>query len=74
MTSRGVPKCSKVAYQCLHDLDKAARFWNIGILLARAERWEKAVKSFQSAIERYKAGVVVRSVDCLGYGLWREMD
>ena len=46
----------------------------MGILLARAERWEKVVKSFQSAIERYKAGVVVRSVDCLGYGLWREMD
>ncbi|KAK4163129.1 heterokaryon incompatibility protein-domain-containing protein [Cladorrhinum sp. PSN259] len=76
ISRRRVPTCSIAACQCLYNLDKAARLWNIGRLLARIARCEEAVRNFQSAMESYKAGMTARSVDntCLGHGLCREVD
>jgi len=76
MTTRRVPTCSMPACQCLHSLDKTARLWNMGLLLTRMERYGEAAKSFQKAMENYKAGIAVRNADktCLGHGFWREVD
>jgi hypothetical protein len=77
MASRGVPTCPIVACRCLHNLDKSARLWDMGMLLAMTGRFEEAVKNFQRAMESYEAGMTPRSGDttCSGHhGLWRKTD
>ncbi|KAK4224940.1 hypothetical protein QBC38DRAFT_511396 [Podospora fimiseda] len=39
--SRDRTKCSVAECQCLYSLDRAARLWNIGLLLNRMERYKK---------------------------------
>jgi len=76
MSSRGVPECLRRECQCQDHLDKAARFWNFGILLNRAGRYEEAVKRLRNAVEVYGTGAVLRSQDSpyCEHGPWREAD
>ncbi|KAK3343623.1 heterokaryon incompatibility protein-domain-containing protein, partial [Lasiosphaeria hispida] len=42
ISSQEVLKCPVAECQCLYDLDKMARLWNLGLLLNRMERYEEA--------------------------------
>ncbi|KAL8295073.1 hypothetical protein RB600_000848 [Gaeumannomyces tritici] len=76
ISSRGVPKCSKAGCECQNYLDKAARWWNFGVLLNGLERYEKAVKHFRKAMEVYGIGAALRSVGNTypKHGRWKEED
>ncbi|RYP56088.1 hypothetical protein DL771_012151 [Monosporascus sp. 5C6A] len=56
-----------------HDLDKATRLWNFGVLLNGMERYEDAGKNLQKAVKVYKAAL--RSMDTYpGHNPWTEAD
>ena len=76
ISSREIPKCSVVKCQCLHDLDKATRLCNFGLLLNRMERYKEAIKNLRKAVEVYRSREGLGSVDetYLGHGSWREVD
>ncbi|KAL8367183.1 hypothetical protein RB599_010267 [Gaeumannomyces hyphopodioides] len=76
ISSRGVPKCSRAGCECQDHLDEAARWWNFGVLLNGLERYEKTVKHFRQAVEVYKIGAGLRSVDNTdpGHVRWRKED
>ncbi|KAJ4128287.1 hypothetical protein NW754_002279 [Fusarium falciforme] len=76
VSSRGVPKCPRTECQCQDYLDEATRLWNFGLLLNGMERYEEAGKNLRNAVEVYKTGTALRSVDKTypGHGPWREED
>jgi len=76
ISSREVPKCSVAGCQCLHDMDRAARLWNFGLLLNRMERYKEAAQNIQKALEVYKSREGLGSMEktYLGHGSWREVD
>ena len=63
VSSRGVPQCPSPECRCQDHLDKAARWWNLGMLLNGMKRFKEAVKTFRKAIEVYGAAAALRSVD-----------
>ncbi|KAL8364579.1 hypothetical protein RB595_003730 [Gaeumannomyces hyphopodioides] len=69
---QGGPKCSRTECQCQDRLDKAARLWNIGVLLNKMWRYEEAVENLRKAVEVYGAGAALRSY--ADHGPWREAD
>ncbi|KAL8366555.1 hypothetical protein RB595_010421 [Gaeumannomyces hyphopodioides] len=73
---QGGPKCPRAECQCQYRLDKAARLWNIGILLNKMWRYEEAVENLRKAVEVYGTGAVLRSGDSpyTDHGPWREAD
>ncbi|KAH6983699.1 heterokaryon incompatibility protein-domain-containing protein, partial [Ilyonectria sp. MPI-CAGE-AT-0026] len=76
VSSRGVPKCPKTECQCQDDLDKATRTWNFGLLLNGMGRYEEAEKNLRNAVEFYRTGAALRSMDKTspGHGAWRKAD
>jgi len=76
VSNRGGPKCPILECRCQDHLDKAARLWNLGMVLNGMERYEEAVKTFRKAMEVYGTEAALRSGDNKSHGTvrWGEVD
>lgn len=67
-SSRQGPKCPNTECKCQDYLDKATRFWNVGLMLNAIKRYKEAGKNLKEALDFYRMALGI------SHGSWREAD